>query len=361
MGDDLLYLRALPGSARRSRISGTLEHYEDGPDHSFAHVRNVAGAKVRIIGEKETYEAVTDSNGVYELYDLPPGNYTIRPEIPYGLKVRFPMPYGEPAEAKAPVGLVVERGQDVTVKLGAGDMAGADFVLSSDNRISGRVLDPQGRAIDGVCVTLLSVKTEYKLGDSRIFDCTENGGRYTLDGIPPGRYLIAANDENTPSGTEPFHTVYYPGVFEKEKATVVIVGSKEEADNHDLRIPRLLPTVTISGRLVYKDGHPVAGEHVRFESDDRKYDGGGAQTDAEGRFTLKLLRGVPGQLRARLFVYEGMFAAACPEVKKLIDAAGRGNAFGETNTVKVSAAADTKGLRLVVPYSHCPLKEKEKN
>ena len=50
--DDLLYLRALPGSARRSRISGTLVHYEDGPDHGFAHVGNVAGAKVRIIGEK---------------------------------------------------------------------------------------------------------------------------------------------------------------------------------------------------------------------------------------------------------------------------------------------------------------------
>jgi hypothetical protein len=55
-----------------------------------------------------------------------------------------------------------------------------------------------------------------------------------------------------------------------------------------------------------------------------------------------------------------MFAAACPEVKKLIDGAGQGRALPETDKVKVSAAADTSGLRLVVPYSYCPLKEKEK-
>ena len=129
--DDLLYLRALPLSAQRNRVSGMLLHYEDGPGGGFKLVGGVAGAKVRVRGRGKTFEATTDSNGVYELYDLPPGKYTVEPEPPFGLRVSFPMPFGPGAE---------RRENEVTVRLEEKTSAGADFILGPDNRIAGRAV-----------------------------------------------------------------------------------------------------------------------------------------------------------------------------------------------------------------------------
>jgi hypothetical protein len=130
--DDLLYLRALPLSARRNRVSGTLKHYEDGPDKAFALVGRLAGAKVRVMGKDKTYEATTNADGVYELYDLPPGTYTIEPELPFGMKVRFPVQFG-PGD---------EKGGAVTVVLAERTCAGADFIIGTADGVVGRVLGP---------------------------------------------------------------------------------------------------------------------------------------------------------------------------------------------------------------------------
>ncbi len=45
--------------------------------------------------------------------------------------------------------------------------------------------------------------------------------------MPPGRYLIAVNEDGGITGDEPFPTAYYPGVFEKDKATIVTMGAGE--------------------------------------------------------------------------------------------------------------------------------------
>jgi hypothetical protein len=93
--DDLLYLQGLPASARRTRIAGELAHYEEGPAGGFRRVSNIAGAKVKITGERQTYEVYTDQNGVYEIYGLPPGKYAVEPEPLAGLKLGTPLRYGE--------------------------------------------------------------------------------------------------------------------------------------------------------------------------------------------------------------------------------------------------------------------------
>ena len=75
--DDLLYLRGLPGSAQRTRLSGTLIGASGQP---------LTGAKVKVIGGEQTYELYTNQNGVYEAFGLPPGKYSIKPATPPNLK-----------------------------------------------------------------------------------------------------------------------------------------------------------------------------------------------------------------------------------------------------------------------------------
>ena len=354
LADDLLYLRALPLSAERNRVSGMLRHYEDGPEKGFTLVERVAGAKVRIKGKDKTYGATTDSNGVYELYDLPSGKYTIEPELPFGLKVRFPMQFGPDAEESG-----------VTVLLTEKTCAGADFILSSDNSISGRVLGPGGVALPGVCLELLAAgKTEPFSGGGRIFGCADAEGRYELEEVPPGKYFIVANGWNKVNGGTPFPMVYYPGTFEKEKASVVAVGRGDSRADYDVSVPALLPTVELSGVLLYSDGRPAAGESVAFKvsSPDERYEGTAyAPADEAGRFSLKVLKGVPGKLGGSFRAYEGKFEKTCPAIKRLIEKAAdnTGVVTVEAEPVAVRADDDTPGLRLVFPVPFCPPKKKE--
>jgi hypothetical protein len=50
---------------------------------------NAAGKKIRVISEADTYETTTDENGVFEIYDLPVGNYRLEPELQPGLNIDF--------------------------------------------------------------------------------------------------------------------------------------------------------------------------------------------------------------------------------------------------------------------------------
>jgi hypothetical protein len=353
--DDLLYLRALPLSAERNRVSGMLEHYEDGPDRGFKLVERLAGVKVRVKGKDKTYEAMTDSNGVYELYDLPPGKYTIEPELPFGLKIRFPMQFGPGVYSPGGEG-------PVTVELTEKTCAGADFILNSDNSIGGRVLGPGGVPLPGVCVELLTAAKAESDPYGRIFGCADADGRYKLGQVPPGRYLVVANAGGWVTGDTPFRTAYYPGTFERERASVLTIGRGDSRTDLDIAVPELFPTVSLSGVLVYSDGRPAAGMSVSFIAappDTRRPASSSARADEAGRFSLKAIRGVPGYLQANFYAYEGAFEKTCPAVKSLIEK-GDGRAVTvETPPVVVSAADDTSDLRVVFPVPFCAPKKRE--
>jgi len=78
--DDLLYLENIDKVRGRTRVSGKVTR--DGGDDE-----NYAGQQVRIIGKHKSYIATTDKDGVYELYDLPPGRYTVEPVLQPGWKI----------------------------------------------------------------------------------------------------------------------------------------------------------------------------------------------------------------------------------------------------------------------------------
>jgi hypothetical protein len=60
------------------RIAGTITLYKDDP---FEFLNNIFGLKVTVSSGKKSYDMVTDRNGVYDIWDLPPAKYTILPEF----------------------------------------------------------------------------------------------------------------------------------------------------------------------------------------------------------------------------------------------------------------------------------------
>jgi hypothetical protein len=81
--DDLRFLRALPASAERTRISGEVRASGQPP-------RPLLGMTVTLKqGSGSFTTAVTDAKGVFEAYDLPQGTYQVSIDVPKGFKANF--------------------------------------------------------------------------------------------------------------------------------------------------------------------------------------------------------------------------------------------------------------------------------
>ncbi|HEY4364033.1 MAG TPA: carboxypeptidase-like regulatory domain-containing protein [Bryobacteraceae bacterium] len=81
--DDLEFLRALPASATRTRISGEVK-LSGNPSHP---IPGVTVTLTRSGGPPVTL--VTDSKGVFEVYDLPRGTHAASVRVPQDLKLNF--------------------------------------------------------------------------------------------------------------------------------------------------------------------------------------------------------------------------------------------------------------------------------
>ena len=125
--DDLLYLANAERVRGKTRLSGTLSVYQapvvQGQEGTR---RTLAGKKIRVIGEKDTFELVTNQDGVYEIYDLPAGSYKIEPEIPNGLRIDNFFASKVPAN-KPPIGSVGSKRETFEVIVESGKHSYFDF------------------------------------------------------------------------------------------------------------------------------------------------------------------------------------------------------------------------------------------
>jgi hypothetical protein len=357
--DDLRYLNALPASAKTTRISGRVEQYGEDPEKGLSLVKHIIGAKVTISGPKN-FEVFTDSSGIYELYDAPPGLYEISVEIPLGMELKSSSFYGtKVVDIKEwPDG---RRGLWLRLKLEEKGCVSRDFSLSTDNAISGKVIGADGKPMPRVCLEVISANAP-KISSwrtSTIFGCTEADGTYTLKQMPPGDYLLVANYHNKISSDEPFGAVYYPGTFDRKKATVITMALGDRRTAHDITIPSQFPTHILSGVLLFADGKPVPDGFVQFDAVDvaEGYDGEThTSVDAQGRFELPVLAGFKGSLRGYVFTYEGDLD--CPRLDEILKTSGRRAPEISTERLPMEINSDKPNLELRLPFASC-VKAKE--
>lgn len=214
-----------------------------------------------------------------------------------------------------------------------------------------------GSRMHKVCVSLHSRDrpTETK----HPFGCTDKSGRFKIDDIGLGQYYLIANDDNVIDSDEPFPLTYYPGVLEKEKATVLTILGGDKLQDFDIHIPSQRPTRTIQGRLLFSDGRPAVDESVEFASEEKSgqdQDHVYARTDAEGRFKLSVLEGSKGTVRGYLFGFS-YDRANCPKIDKLI------KAYKDIETKRITVELNRDhDLELMLPVPYCAkVKEKKQD
>ena len=339
-GDDLLFLGALPKSAAGTRLSGTVELYEDLPAQAFKKIGGVPNVRVNISGPLGlTREVMTNLDGAYELYGLRPGKYSVGVEVPSGLKIRFPLVTGS-----APV-----QGDNTAVELTQDGGASVGFVLQADTQLSGRMLDAKGTPITGVCIDLEPLEGRGENG-AHFFDCSKAGGVFKMAMMSPGKYWLIARDSVALDRLKSKSSLYYPGVRERERATIVSIEAGKYLDHLDIQLPSPEKRYKVEGRFQFADGAPVADATVTFTSPKSGYTET-TETSADGSFGLSVVAGMEGQLSGQLGVIEPILRK-CPEFR--VEPRRRGLVrFMDASPIPLSVDSNHGDLKLVLASPSC--------
>ena len=225
--DDLRYLENMDKLRGRTRVSGsvTLEG---------ADFERLEGHRVRITGRNKAYSATTDKHGLFELYDLPPGRYSIEPVLEPGWKVDEIGLSRKPTRAE----LMEENPRPRTKEwftLRPRRHFGVSIRLRLNNRVAGRVTTSAGQPLKQVCVSLVPVNTRPDVCNA----FTKADGTFVIESVDPGSYILVINHENVRSSYQPLPTLYYPGVTDAHAAKVLTLKLAESAEGLDFVVPAL--------------------------------------------------------------------------------------------------------------------------
>jgi hypothetical protein len=170
--------------------------------------------KIALSNGKERREVSVDEEGFYILDDLGLGEQKIELILPAELTTDF---------------------GSRTFNIKESACFKQDFIVNINGTISGRITNA-----DGTPSANVSVSFSLKQNVAHKYDTqTDKDGRYSLRGIPPGEYILAARrSEMTATGTfvNP-HFLYFPKTKDFAEAALIKLGYAEELSNLDLQFP----------------------------------------------------------------------------------------------------------------------------
>jgi hypothetical protein len=251
----------------------------------------------------------TNSDGRYEVRDLPAGEYSLKADRGGYLTLA----YGQRRAGEVAKPLQLGDGQTVNT---------VDFALPRMGVISGRVVDDTGEPIAKVSVW--AMQSGRHQGARKLIpfvvpeDCcwrgshaeTDESGEYSLV-LPPGEFVVMGQSRETwPLETDTtqvfsYPPAFYPGVLEPTEAQRVKVSVGQEAGNIDFA---LVPVRTsrVSGVVLNAAGAPVANESLTLSQEVKGPQGGSifapntAQTGPDGRFSVNNVQAGEYMLAVRL-------------------------------------------------------------
>jgi hypothetical protein len=226
-------------------------------------------------------ETITDETGAFRFIGLEPGRYMLRVAPNERWKPMFD--------------------REVTAQLD-GCSAEADLLLTPPS-LSGTVRRLDGSPARDLRITVVDVG-RVSASDS-VITFTDAEGRWTIDGLRDGRYLVGLNVFQAPSARSPFPPLWYPGVAQAGKGEEIALRDQRPRQL-DLTLPAPLPRRTIRGLVLNASGQPVQGAMVSLiDVEFPNQEAGEATSDAQGRFTIEAVEGRQVSVRARIVARGG--------------------------------------------------------
>jgi len=211
----------------------------------YAHDGVVAAATVIAESAAMRQEVMTDASGHYEIRGLAQGSYRLEVSKPGFL----------PDSAGANPGTVV---------LDAGSCEVRDLSMWPNGRISGTARSRQGELLSGVTMQAFGFDDgTAKRQPAPLREITTDGaGRYTLDRLPKGDYVVGVNAQMYEDVDDCPPTIYTTG---RGDSTRVHVPDGEETKDVDLVLPPKRVPATLRIITVVK-GSPSGGVRVTLSN-----------------------------------------------------------------------------------------------
>ncbi|NIA28285.1 MAG: T9SS type A sorting domain-containing protein [Actinobacteria bacterium] len=234
--------------------------------------------------------AVTDADGNYKIKGLKEGAYTVSAIMQAGasMMVKF---YDDQTDPSNATPVQVAAGQDTP---------NIDFIFAMPTgAISGHLMDAEGNPLQGVHISVVGKMDSVFYNFGRLWNIglvtTDAEGYYEVKNLAPGDYYVGAVIWDWFNSK----IVWYDNVNSFGEATPVTVGDNETVTDIDFNMDVDNEFGSISGKIVSDDdGSPVAWAYVEAVPVNGRSWGPFKRplpsmisfTDADGNYTLKLLR-----------------------------------------------------------------------
>ena len=205
------------------------------------------GAKITATGPSGKTSVVTDQEGIYEINNLPPDDYTLTVDLP--------------ATQTAPVG-ELKKGY-----FGHSKLIEQDFQVSWNGSIEGTIRDAAGGP---TASSLLLLNPDGTDTIPRVagFQQTDANGHFRISEIPHGRYKLMVNPWGPQKGSE-YPPVYYPSARTFSDAQVIELSDGQHIRNVDFVLPRLEER-KMQVRVTWPNGKVIDGAWVYVAYDNTK-------------------------------------------------------------------------------------------
>ena len=302
--EDIRYFENPPDVKGKTRISGVLKKTDDSSP--------LGGQKILIYQGDKTWETVTDSNGVYEIYGLPAGKYEIEPKLPENWKIDTYLMHNYELERITGLNPIASAnpGKRLSVVLSDGKHASKDIYIIPDSAVRGRLVSASGSPLANELLKVERIDEESRLHTLR----TDKNGNFDISFTAAGKYVLCFDSITVTDDIPVGGKIYYPGGVNKDEAKVFSITPGAIFSDLVFRIPKSKGLLKISAIVVDPNGRKVnnpAKTSLQFKSETgemRLY----ADSLENGVFRINISKGVSGKLFYIWDVSTGVFRS-CPE------------------------------------------------
>lgn len=242
--DEITELRKLSGAKGDGKLRGLVQK-ETSKNRDDRFPLSDVQIEISELNSGRKLEVRSNEIGRFEL-SAPPGKYKIKPIGPRGYIMS---------------GMFDD---EETKQIRPGGCTESYFVFSNNSRVTGRLLDIEGKPVRYARVELVPLadqKSSYLAGLS---DESDANGDFTIDQVPIGEYTLSINYNSQPQPEHPFPTTFYPSGSNRSDAKILNVEFGASIEGLTWRLPDRLTEASITGSVVWEDGSPASGAEIKI-------------------------------------------------------------------------------------------------